>query len=83
MRYSYFIETKRRERNKMATIYTGKFYESRKTGYMYELAITTSVGYILIDVDDKSYAFEVSPTYKDDLETVKNEFGEKFDEVSE
>ena len=83
MEYSYSIETKRRERNKMATIYTGKFYESRKTGYMYELAITTSVGYILIDVYDKSYAFEVSPTYKDDLETVKNAFGEKFDEVSE
>lgn len=67
----------------MATIYTGKIYESRKTGYMYELAITTSVGYILIDVDDKSYAFEVSPTYKDDLETVKNAYGEKFDEVYE
>ena len=83
MGYSYSIETKHRERNKMATIYTGKFYESRKTGYMYELAITTSVGYILTDVDDKSYAFEVSPTYKDDLETVKNAFGEKFDEVSE
>lgn len=83
MGYSYSIETKRRERNKMATIYTGKIYESRKTGYMYELAITTSVGYILIDVDDKSYAFEVSPTYKDDLETVKNAYGEKFDEVYE
>ena len=68
----------------MATaLYTGKKYESRKTGYMYELAITTSVGYVLIDVDDKYYAFEVSPTYKDDLKTVKNAFGEKFDEVSE
>ena len=67
----------------MTTIYTGKIYKSRKTGYMYELAITTSVGYILIDVDDKSYSFEVSPTYKNDLETVKNAFGERFDEVSE
>lgn len=64
----------------MATIYTGKIYESRKTGYEYELLITTD-GYVLDD--GEGYAFEVSPTYKDDLETVKNEFGEKFDEVSE
>lgn len=80
MEYSYSIETKRRERNKMATIYTGKIYESRKTGYEYELLITT-YGYVLDD--GEGYAFEVSPTYKDDLETVKNAFGEKFDEVSE
>ena len=80
MGYSYYIETKRRERNKMATIYTGKFYESRKTGYEYELVITAD-GYVLDD--GEGYAFEVSPTYKDDLETVKNAFGEKFDEVSE
>ena len=80
MEYSYPIETKRRERNKMATIYTGKIYESRKTGYEYELLITTD-GYVLDD--GEGYAFEVSPTYKDDLETVKNAFGEKFDEVSE
>ena len=80
MEYSYSIETKRRERNKMATIYTGKIYESRKTGYEYELLITTD-GYVLDD--GEGYAFEVSPTYKDDLETVKNAFGEKFDEVSE
>lgn len=66
----------------MAIIYTGKFYESRKTGYKYELGITPD-SYILIDVEDANYAFEVSPTYKDYLETVKNEFGEKFDEVSE
>ena len=66
----------------MAIIYTGKIYESRKTEYAYELAITPG-GYILIDVEDSNYAFEVSPTYKDDLETVKNAFGEKFDEVSE
>lgn len=66
----------------MTTIYTGKMYESRKTGYEYELAITQE-GYILIDVEDANYAFEVNPTYKDDLETVKNAFGEKFDEVSE
>lgn len=80
MGYSYSIETKRRERNKMATIYTGKFYESRKTGYEYELVITAD-GYALDD--GEGYAFEVSSTYKDDLETVKNAFGEKFDEVSE
>ena len=80
MEYIYSIETKRRERNKMATIYTGKMYESRKTGYEYELVITTD-GYVLDD--GEGYAFEVSPTYKDDLETVKNAFGEKFDEVSE
>lgn len=79
MRYSYFIETKRRERNKMNTIYTAKFYESRKTGYEYELVITDD-GYFLDD--GEGYSFEVSPTYKDDLETVKNAFGEKFDEVS-
>lgn len=82
MRYSYFIETKHKERNEMATIFTGKIYESRKTGYEYELVITED-GYILIDVMDGDYSFEVSPTYKEDLETVKNEFGEKFDEVSE
>lgn len=82
MRYSYSIETKHKERNKMATIYTGKIYESRKTGYEYELVITED-GYILTDTDDMSYAFEVSPTFKDDLEIVKNAFGEKFDEVSE
>ena len=64
----------------MATIYTGKIYESRKTGYEYELVITAD-GYVL--GDGEGYAFEVSPTYKDDLETVKNAFGEKFDEVSE
>lgn len=64
----------------MTTIYTGKMYESRKTGYVYELVITIE-GYVLDDND--GYAFEVSPTYKDDLETVKNCFGEKFDEVSE
>lgn len=66
----------------MNTIYTGKFYESRKTGYQYSLAITNE-GYILIDVEDANYAFEVNPTFKDDLETVKNCFGEKFDEVYE
>ena len=66
----------------MAIIYTGKFYESRKTGYEYELGITPDY-YILVDVEDANYAFEVSPTFKDDLETVKNAFGEKFDEVSE
>ena len=66
----------------MAIIYTGKFYESRKTGYKYELGITTD-SYILVDVEDAHYAFEVSPTFKDDLETVKNGYGEKFDEVSE
>ena len=66
----------------MAIIYTGKFYESRKTGYEYELGITPD-SYMLIDVEDSNYAFEVSPTFKDDLETVKNAFGEKFDEVSE
>ncbi|HCP9042908.1 TPA: hypothetical protein OF601_004515 [Escherichia coli] len=66
----------------MATIYTGKFYESRKTGYIYELQITED-GYILVDIEDCAYVIEVSPTYKDDLETVKNAFGEKFDEVSE
>lgn len=66
----------------MAIIYTGKIYESRKTEYAYELAITPE-GYILIDVEDANYAFEVNPTFKDDLETVKNCFGEKFDEVSE
>ncbi|WEL95483.1 hypothetical protein ECH1_53 [Escherichia virus ECH1] len=81
MGYSYSIETKRRERNKMATIYTGINYESRKTGYIYELVVTED-GYILEDIDDSNYAFEVTPTYKDDLETVKNAFGEKFDEVS-
>ena len=64
----------------MATIYTGKIYESRKTGYKYQLVITEG-GYILDD--GEGYSFEVSPTYKDDLETVKNAFGEKFDEVSE
>lgn len=80
MEYSYSIETKHRERNKMATIYTEKLYNSRKTGYEYELAITDE-GYILDD--GEGYSFEVSPTYKDDLETVKNCFGEKFDEVSE
>lgn len=78
--YYHFIETKHRERKKMATIFTGKIYESRKTGYEYELVITED-GYVLDD--GEGYAFEVSPTYKDDLETVKNEFGEKFDEVSE
>lgn len=82
MRYSYLIETKRRERNKMATIFTGKIYESRKTGYEYELVIIGD-GYILIDVTGGDYSFEVSPSYKDDLETVKNAYGEKFDEVSE
>lgn len=66
----------------MTAIYTGKMYESRKTGYEYELIITAD-GYILADVEDANYVFEVSPTYKDDLETVKNTFGEKFDEVSE
>lgn len=66
----------------MATIFTGKFYESRKTGYEYELVITED-GYILVDPEDSAYCIEVSPTYKDDLETVKNAFGEKFDEVSE
>ena len=66
----------------MAIIYTGKFYESRKTGYKYELGITPD-SYILVDVEDANYAFEVSPTFKDDLETVKNGYGEKFDEVSE
>lgn len=66
----------------MAIIYTGKFYESRKTDYKYELGITRD-SYILVDVEDANYAFEVSPTFKDDLETVKNAFGEKFDEVSE
>lgn len=80
MGYSYSIETKHKERNKMATIYTGKFYESRKTGYKYQLVITED-GYVLDD--EEGYALEVSPTYKDDLETVKNIFGEKFDEVSE
>lgn len=80
MEYSYSIETKRRERNKMATIFTGKIYESRKTGYEYELVIAAD-GYVLDDGD--GYAFEVSPTYKDDLETVKSAFGDKFDEVSE
>lgn len=64
----------------MATIFTGKIYESRKTGYEYELVITAD-GYVLDD--GEGYSFEVSPTYKDDLETVKNAFGEKFDEVSE
>lgn len=64
----------------MTAIYTGKFYESRKTGYKYELVITED-GYVLDD--DEGYVLEVSPTYKDDLETVKNIFGEKFDEVSE
>lgn len=64
----------------MATIFTGKIYESRKTGYEYELLITEE-GYALDD--GEGYAFEVSPTFKDDLETVKNAFGEKFDEVSE
>lgn len=64
----------------MATIYTGKIYESRKTGYEYELVINED-GYVLDD--GEGYAFEVSPSYKDDLETVKNAFGEKFDEVSE
>ena len=82
MEYSYSIETKRRERNKMATIFTGKIYESRKTGYEYELVITED-GYILVDPEDSAYCIEVSPTYRDDLETVKNAFGEKFDEVSE
>lgn len=71
---------KRREINKMATIFTGKIYESRKTGYEYELVISED-GYVLDD--GEGYSFEVSPTYKDDLETVKNAFGEKFDEVSE
>ena len=64
----------------MTAIYTEKFYESRKTGYVYELVITED-GYVLDD--DEGYVLEVSPTYKDDLETVKNIFGEKFDEVSE
>lgn len=64
----------------MTPIYTGKIYESRKTGYEYELVITSD-GYVLDD--GEGYVFEVSPTYKDDLETVKNAFGEKFDEVSE
>lgn len=66
----------------MASIYTGKIYESRKTGYEYELVITAD-GYVLVDVMDRDYSFEVSATYKDDLETLKNAFGEKFDEVSE
>ena len=66
----------------MATIFTGKIYESRKTGYEYELVITED-GYILVDPEDSAYCIEVSSTYKDDLETVKNAFGEKFDEVSE
>lgn len=66
----------------MTTIYTGKMYESRKTGYVYELVIAED-GYVLIDNDEPEYYFEVSPTYKDDLETVKNCFGEKFDEVCE
>lgn len=66
----------------MTAIYTGKMYESRKTGYEYELVITEE-GYVLIDNDEPEYYFEVSPKYKDDLETVKNAFGEKFDEVSE
>lgn len=66
----------------MNSKYTNRFYESRKTGYIYELQVTED-GYVLVDIDDWTYAFEVSPTYKDDLETVKNEFGEKFDEVSE
>ena len=64
----------------MTTIFTGKIYKSRKTDYEYELVITAD-GYVLDD--GEGYAFEVSPTYKDDLETVKNAFGEKFDEVSE
>lgn len=63
----------------MATIYTGKMYESRKTGYVYELVITED-GYLLIDSEEPEYCIEVSPTYKDDLETVKNAYGEKFDE---
>lgn len=66
----------------MATINTNKFYESRKTGYIYELQITED-GYVLVDIEDCTYVFEVNPTYKDDLETVKNAFGEKFDEVCE
>jgi hypothetical protein len=61
-------------------IYTGKTYESRKTGYTYEMVITDE-GYVLDD--GEGYAFEVSATYKDDLDTVKNCYGEKFDEVSE
>ena len=64
----------------MTAIFTGKIYESRKTGYEYELVITAD-GYVLDD--GEGYSFEVSPTYKDDLETVKNAYGEKFDEVSE
>lgn len=64
----------------MSIIFTGKIYESRKTGYEYELVITED-GYVLDD--GEGYSLEVSPTYKDDLETVKNVFGEKFDEVSE
>ncbi|WWD13300.1 hypothetical protein CPL00221_CDS0041 [Escherichia phage RobRod40] len=67
----------------MATIYTTKKYISRKTGYEYNLVLDDSLGMLLADAEDAEYCFEVSPTYKDDLETVKNEFGEKFDEVSE
>lgn len=66
----------------MTSIYTGKIYESRKTGYEYELVITED-GYVLVDIADASYAFDVKPSYKDELETVKNVFGEKYDEVSE
>lgn len=40
----------------MATaLYTGKKYESRKTGYEYELFFTES-GYFLLDPDDSNYA---------------------------
>lgn len=67
----------------MATIYTTKKYISRKTGYEYNLVLDDSLGMLLADTEDAEYCFEVSPTYKDDLETVKNAFGEKFDEVSE
>lgn len=67
----------------MATIYTTKKYTSRKTGYEYNLVLDDSLGMLLADAEDPEYCIEVSPTYKDDLETVKNAFGEKFDEVCE
>ena len=67
----------------MATIYTTRKYISRKTGYEYDMVFDDSLGMLLTDSEDAEYCFEVSPTYKYDLETVKNAFGEKFDEVSE
>lgn len=66
----------------MATIYTTKKYISRKTDYKYNLVLDDSLGMLLADPKDAEYFFEVSLIYKDDLETVKNAFGEKFDEVS-